>query len=139
MTIEGRSDEWRRAMECALGAGQIPAPVAQAVVARIEAEGAPSIASDTIGSWVGLPVETCERFLELARTLGAIAVLDRALSIDPGCAEALFVRGLARLGRNEPESATTDFERALSIAPANWNLRAEAVTWRDRARQAIGR
>ncbi len=74
MSIEAGKDEWRRAIECARSSGQVPDAVAQATLARIETDGALTLASDVVSSWLGLSVEPCERFLDLARTLDRIAV-----------------------------------------------------------------
>ena len=72
MPIQASKDEWRKAIECARSSGAVPEAVAQAALSRLAGEGATSIGSELISVWLGLAVEPCERFLELAKTLDQV-------------------------------------------------------------------
>ncbi len=69
MPIQANVDEWRKAIECAQRSGQVPAAVARAALAKLANEKASSLGSDVISTWLGLPVEPCERLLDLAKAI----------------------------------------------------------------------
>jgi tetratricopeptide (TPR) repeat protein len=56
---------------------------------------------------------------------GAIEDFSSGLRVDPLNAVLYEKRGDARLGINDYEGASKDFQRALNVAPPNWPDRAE--------------
>lgn len=48
---------------------------------------------------------------------GGIAVIDRALMLNPNLASAWFLSGFLRVWNGEPDSATEYFERAMRLSP----------------------
>lgn len=65
----------------------------------------------------GDPVAQARQLVEAQRAEEAIAVLDRVLAREPGNAEALLVRGTARLVAGEAAVGRRDLARALELDP----------------------
>ena len=65
---------------------------------------------------------------------GAIALLQQAIRLDPGHAQAYFERGMAYLNLDRDASAAADFDRALAIDPDFPG----ALDWRARAAASLG-
>ena len=57
----------------------------------------------------------------------AIIRLDKAISIDPGFAEAYYLRGRAYLGLGRNEKARADFTRTIELVPEDRRLLAGAL------------
>ncbi len=58
------------------------------------------------------------RMFDLCDGDGALKDLTKALTLDPGEADAWFLRGLCRLGTQHFEEAQQDFAEALKLDPA---------------------
>lgn len=64
----------------------------------------------------------------------AIALLNRAISIDPLVPQAYFERGMAYLNLNQDAEAAADFDRALDLDPDFPGAR----DWRSRVAELLG-
>ena len=58
-----------------------------------------------------------DRYFEAGRYLEAIQTNDKALAVNPMCADCLNDRGLAQYYMGDPKSALESFDRAIAIDP----------------------
>lgn len=58
-----------------------------------------------------------DRYFEAARYLEAIQTYDKALAVNPMCADCLNDRGLALYYIGDPNSALDSFDRAIAVNP----------------------
>lgn len=68
----------------------------------------------------------------------AQADCDEVIRADPGYFDAYLVRGHARAGLGQWGKAVLDFQKALDLAPPDWNLRSETQQHLERARGQLG-
>ncbi len=63
-----------------------------------------------------------DRYFESARYLEAIQTYDKALVVNPLCADCLNDRGLAQYYMGDPTSALESFDKAIAIDPGYVNV-----------------
>ena len=91
---------------------------------------AASLALDT---WASLPGDDAASEEQLR---SALSTLDRAVSMDRTCGEAIYRRGLVHKRLGDIPSAFRDFARAFQLNPRHAEAEHEVRTFAMRARKA---
>jgi tetratricopeptide (TPR) repeat protein len=58
-----------------------------------------------------------DKYFESSRYLEAVQTYDKAIAVNPMCADCLNDRGLAKFYMGDPSSAIESFDRAIAIEP----------------------